>query len=234
MTVDTRTLPFSIENAFTDQLGGGNPAAIVHLPSLTSLPNTTLQTIAANFNLSITAFVAPLTHGEDNVDPSSWAVTTTTTFGIRWFTPKVEAPICGHGTITAAAAIFRDVGRGAEDATAIRFQATSGKFLIVRKVEEDRIEIDLDSEKSVQLSMEEDIRLQGVLIKALGKNVPVRYMGRGAGHMSHYALVEVDTLDLKNLRVNTDAFVSIHLAMNMSKVVDECRTWMVSLRALSK
>ncbi|KAH9975218.1 Diaminopimelate epimerase-like protein [Russula compacta] len=207
MTIDTRlqTLPFSIENAFTDQLGGGNPAAIVHLPSLTSLPDTTLQTMAANFNQPMTVFIAPLAPGEHNVDPSSWA--TTTTFGIRWFTPKIEVPLCGHATLAAAAAIFRDVGRGAEDPTAIRFQATSGKFLIARKVEEDRIEIDLDSEKSVALSMEEDIKVRGVLTKALGKDVPVRYTGRGAGHLNYYALVEVDTLDLKNLRVNTDAFL---------------------------
>ena len=214
MTINTRlqTLPFSIENAFTDQLGGGNPAAIVHLPSLMALPNTTLQTIATNFNQPITVFVAPLAPGEDNVDPSSWA--TTTTFGIRWFTPEIEVPLCGHGTLAAAAAVFRDVGRGAEDATAIRFQATSGKFLIAHKVEEDRIEIDLDSEMSVALSMEEDIKVRGVLTKALGKDVPVRYTGRGAEHLNYYALVEVDTLDLKNLRVNTDAFVSIHRAMN--------------------
>ncbi|KAH9986106.1 hypothetical protein BJV74DRAFT_979496 [Russula compacta] len=214
MTADTRTLPFSIENAFTDQLGGGGPAAIVHLPSLTSLPDTTLQTIAANFNLSVTAFVALLAPGEANVDSSSWAATTTT-FGIRWFTPKIEAPICGHGTLAAAAAIFHDIGRGPEDSTAIRFQAPSGRFLIARKVEEGRIELDLDSEQLVALSMEEDIKVRGVLTKALGKNVPVRYRGRGAGHMSHYALVEVDTLDLKNLRVNTDAFLESPFKVNV-------------------
>jgi hypothetical protein len=49
-----------------------------------------------------------------------------------------------------------------------------------------------------------------VLAKALGKNVPVKYTGRGAGHLKQYMLIEVDTLELKNIKVNTDAFVGIH------------------------
>ncbi len=82
---------------------------------------------------------------------------------------------------------------------------------VARKVEEDHIEIDLDSETAEGLSAEEDAKLRGVLAKALGKDVPVKYTGRGAGHLNMYSLVEVDTLDLKHLKVNTDAFVSVHL-----------------------
>jgi predicted PhzF superfamily epimerase YddE/YHI9 len=90
---------------------------------------------------------------------------------------KLEVPLCGHGTLAAAAAVFRDTYEGAEGPTAIRFEATSGKFLIARKVEEDHVEIDLDSETSEALSVEEDVKLQAVLAKALGENVPVRYTG---------------------------------------------------------
>ena len=214
-TIDTRPpqrFPFSINNAFTDRLEGGNPAAIVHLPSLTALPDATLQTIAANFNQPMTVFIAPLAHRDSAVDQSTSPGTMTEMagFGIRWFTPKLEVPFCGHGTIAAAAAVFRDVGgAGAEDLTEIRFEATSGKFLVARKVEEGRIEIDLDSETSEELSIEEDLKIRGVLAKALGKNVRVKYTGRGAGHLQQYALIEVDTLELKNVKVNTDAIVSI-------------------------
>jgi PhzF family phenazine biosynthesis protein len=211
MILDTRPpqkFSFSIGNAFTDRLEGGNPAVIVHLPSLTALPDATLQTIAVNFNQPMTAFIAPLAHCESTVGLS--ASGTMARFGIRWFTPELEVPLCGHGTLAAAAAVFRNAeGAGAEDLTEIRFEATSGKFLIARKVEEDHVEIELDSETSEELSVEEDIELRGVLAKALGKNVPVRYTGRGAGHLKQYALVEVDTLELKNIKVNTDAFVSI-------------------------
>ena len=210
MTINARsqTLPFSIENAFTDRLGGGNPAAIVHLPSLTALPDETLQTIAATFNQPITVFITPLASDENTVDLSGSCATKTSKFGIRWFTTELEAPLCGHGTLAAAATIFRDWHGGADSLSTLRFEATSGRFLIARKVEEDRIEIDLDSETSEALPMEEDIKLRGVLTKALGKNVPVKYTGRGAGHLNMYGLVELDTLDLKNLKVNTDALVS--------------------------
>ena len=222
MTIDTcsQTLPFSIENAFTDRLEGGNPAAVVHLPSLNALPDETLQTIAANFNQPMTVFIAPLApHDENTIDPSSTGGTddtdrtgTTLRLGIRWFTTKLEVALCGHATLAAAASIFRGARGGAEaDAkgpVAIRFEATSGKFLVARKVEEDRVEIDLDSETAEALPAEEDAKLRGVLAKALGKDVPLKYVGRGAGHLSMYALIEADTLDLKHLNVNTDAFVS--------------------------
>ena len=227
MTISTRsqTLRFSIENAFTDRLGGGNPATIVHLPSLTALPDETLQTIAANFNQPITVFITRLASDENTVDPSESYTTTTSRFGIRWFTTELEVPLCGHGTLAAAATVFRGAYGGTEGLSAIRFEATSGRFLIARKVEEDRIEIDLDSETSEALSTEEDVKLRGILTKALGKNVPVKYTGRGAGHLDMYALVEVDTLDLKNLKVNTDALVSVYSTMSTSDYIDERRAW---------
>ena len=153
-------------------------------------------------------FITPLASDENTADLSGSCATKTSKFGIRWFTTELEAPLCGHGTLAAAATIFRDWHGGADGLSTLRFEATSGRFLIARKVEEDRIEIDLDSETSEALPMEEDIKLRGVLTKALGKNVPVKYTGRGAGHLNMYGLVELDTLDLKNLKVNTDALVS--------------------------
>lgn len=227
MSTDTRppqTFSFGISNAFTDRLEGGNPAAIVHLPSLMALPDATLQTIAVNFNQPMTVFISPLVQHDSTADQftSPGTMTKMARFGIRWFTPEIEVPLCGHGTIAAAASVFRSAdGAGAEDVTEIRFEATSGKFLVARKVEEDSIEIDLDSETSEELSVEEDIKIRGVLAKALGKNVPVKYTGHGAGHLKQYALIEVDTLELKNVKVNTDAFVSIRAMLyDQSEVMD--------------
>ncbi|KAI9453694.1 Diaminopimelate epimerase-like protein [Lactarius psammicola] len=199
MTVDTRpqTLPFSIENAFTDRLEGGNPAAIVRVPSLTALPDATLQLIARNFNQPMTVFIAPR---ETNAsDPSG-----TATFGIRWFTPEIEAPLCGHGTLVAAAGVFHSA-EGARGPTTIRFEAPTGKFLIARRVEGGRVEIDLDAGRSEALVGAEDAQLREVLARALGKHVRVKYTGRGMAHLDKYALIEVDTHDLKGLKVDTDA-----------------------------
>jgi PhzF family phenazine biosynthesis protein len=203
MSVDPnpQTLPFSIENAFTDRIEGGNPAVVVRVPSLTALPDTTLQTIATNFNQPITVFIAPR---ETNAsDPSG-----TATFGIRWFGPLREARLCGHGTLAAAAAVFRSA-KSAQDPTAIRFEARTGKHLVARQVEDGCVEIDLDAGRAEALVGAEDAQLREVLVRALGKDVRVTYTGRGMGHLDPYALIEVDTHDLKGIKVDTEALVSL-------------------------
>ena len=75
-------------DAFTDKLFSGNPAAVVILESL--LPDDVMQSIAAENNLSETAFVSI------NESPIS----------IRWFTPSVEMDLCGHATLASARILF--------------------------------------------------------------------------------------------------------------------------------
>jgi hypothetical protein len=180
----------------------------VHLPSLTVPADETLQTIAAKstFDFSETS--------------------TMLRCGIRWFAPKLEQPPCVY-------AVFRSARGGTGGPTAVRFEATSHKFLVERKVEEDRIEIEIDSETLEALSTEEDVKLRAVLAKALGVYVPVRHTGRQAVHLvSMGALIEVDTLDLKTLKVNTDWLVSVHPAMSTSRLIVELNA--VLWRALSR
>ena len=207
MTVDARpqTLPFSIENAFTDRIEGGNPAAIVRIPSLTALPDPTLQSIAANFNQPVTVFVAPRAETPNDSDPPA-GTGTAATFGIRWFTPELELQLCGHGTLAAAGALFRSTNL--KGVSAIRFVAHSGKVLVARQVEDARVEIELDAERAEPLGGAEDTQMRGVLARALGKDVCVKYVGRGMTHLDTYALIEVDTRDLKGIKVDTEALVS--------------------------
>jgi len=195
MTIDAvpPTLPFSVINTFTDRIEGGNPAAIVRVPSLTALPDATLQSIAANFNQPITVFIAPR-----ETDLSG-----TATFGIRWFGPAQEVRLCGHGTLAAAAAAaFHSSSNGV---TTIRFEARTGQILVARQVEDGRVEIDLDAERAEELVGTEDELVRDVLARALGKDVRVKYAGRGATHLHIYSLIEVDTHDLKGLKVDTEA-----------------------------
>jgi predicted PhzF superfamily epimerase YddE/YHI9 len=203
MTVDARpqTLPFSIENAFTDRIEGGNPAAIVRVPTLTALPDPTLQSIAANFNQPITVFVAPR-ETNNATDPPG-----TATFGIRWFTPEIESPLCGHGALAAAGALFR--GTNLKGVSTIRFEARTGKLVVARQVEDARVEIDLDVGRAEPLVGAEDAELREVLVRALGKDVCVKYAGRGLAHLDKYTLIEVDTHDLGGLKVDTEALVSL-------------------------
>ena len=79
-------------DAFTDQLFGGNPAAVVPLTEW--LPAPLMQKIAIENNLAETAFFIP--QGED--------------FELRWFTPELEIDLCGHATLATAHILFTSLG----------------------------------------------------------------------------------------------------------------------------
>lgn len=74
-----------VVDAFTEQPFSGNPAAVAIVESFP--PELLMQEIAAEMNLSETAFVAPRPEGD---------------FDLRWFTPRVEVSLCGHATLAAA------------------------------------------------------------------------------------------------------------------------------------
>lgn len=78
-------------DAFASQAFTGNPAAVCPLD--TWLPDTVMQSIAAENNLSETAFFVPSKAG----------------FHIRWFTPTAEVNLCGHATLAAAHVIFEEL-----------------------------------------------------------------------------------------------------------------------------
>jgi PhzF family phenazine biosynthesis protein len=78
-------------DAFTATCFGGNPAAVCLLDtdaqSAVAWPDEAwMQGLAAEMNLSETAFVAPLDDA----------------FGLRWFTPTSEVQLCGHATLASA------------------------------------------------------------------------------------------------------------------------------------
>jgi PhzF family phenazine biosynthesis protein len=82
-------LPIYQVDAFTDSLFGGNPAAVCPLEAW--LPDATMQAIAAENNLSETAFLV-----RDRGD-----------YALRWFTPTVEVDLCGHATLASGHVVFR-------------------------------------------------------------------------------------------------------------------------------
>jgi len=92
-------LPIYQVDAFADALFGGNPAAVVPLRDW--LPDRVLQQIAAENNLAETAFFVP--DGD--------------TFALRWFTPTVEVPLCGHATLASAYVIFEFLQPGRRQVT---------------------------------------------------------------------------------------------------------------------
>jgi predicted PhzF superfamily epimerase YddE/YHI9 len=85
-------VPYYQVDAFTDRAFGGNPAGVVMLESW--LPDDVLQLVAAENNLSETAFLVRSGGG----------------FELRWFTPAVEVDLCGHATLAPAFVLFTELG----------------------------------------------------------------------------------------------------------------------------
>ncbi|MFI1825435.1 PhzF family phenazine biosynthesis protein [Streptomyces sp. NPDC020412] len=81
-----------IVDAFASRPFSGNPAGVVLLPGADRFPDDDwLQQVAAEVNLSETAYAHPLT---DAPDSPTWA--------LRWFTPTTEVDMCGHATLATA------------------------------------------------------------------------------------------------------------------------------------
>lgn len=76
-------------DSFTNQKFKGNPAAVCITES--DLDNTTMQSIATEIGFSETAFIKKIS---DN------------TYTIRFYTPKMEIPLCGHATLASSKIIF--------------------------------------------------------------------------------------------------------------------------------
>ncbi len=113
-------LPLYQVDAFAERAFAGNPAAVCPLDAW--LPDATMQAIAAENNLSETAFFVANGEGYD----------------LRWFTPAAEIDLCGHATLASAFVIehFLSPGR-----TRLRFATKSGVLEVTRDGE--RFALDL-------------------------------------------------------------------------------------------
>jgi len=109
-------------DAFASRAFAGNPAAVVPLESW--LEDATLQAIAAENNLSETAFFVPEGDG----------------FEIRWMTPSDEVDLCGHATLASAWVLFNvlEPSRGA-----VSFRSKSGPLGVT--ADGDKLALDFPS-----------------------------------------------------------------------------------------
>jgi PhzF family phenazine biosynthesis protein len=99
-------------DAFTGTLFRGNPAAVCPLD--TWLDDSLLQSIAAENNLSETAFLARRQGG----------------FDIRWFTPADEVDLCGHATLASAYVLFHFLEPSLRS---VEFGSRSGRLRAARR-----------------------------------------------------------------------------------------------------
>jgi PhzF family phenazine biosynthesis protein len=108
-------------DAFTDRAFSGNQAAVCFFKTRGKFTVEQMQLIAAELNLSETCFVFPV---EENL------------FSLRWFTPTVEVPLCGHATLAAAHVIFekqKTAPKSQVKHKVVRFQTQTKGELVVRK-----------------------------------------------------------------------------------------------------
>ncbi|GAA0974203.1 PhzF family phenazine biosynthesis protein [Nocardiopsis tropica] len=104
---------YRVVDAFTDRPLAGNPAAVLVLDD--AYPDAWAQGVAAEFNLSETAFARPVD------DPGA-------DYELRWFTPTVEVDLCGHATLATAHALTE---RG--EPGPFRFTTRSGVLTVTRE-----------------------------------------------------------------------------------------------------
>ena len=129
------TIPYFHVDAFTGEGLLGNPAAVCPLAAW--LPDAELQRMAAEHNLSETAYFVPEGDG----------------YRLRWFTPAVEVDLCGHATVATAHVLFNHLGHAGEK---IEFISKSGPLWVNRR--DDLIVLDFPSRPPVQCELPVELK----------------------------------------------------------------------------
>lgn len=101
-------------DAFAARPFRGNPACVVE--PMDAWPDARwMQALAAENNQAETAFLLKTD------DPAR--------FGLRWFTPLLEVPLCGHATLASGHVLLRELG---VDAGKVTFDTQSGPLTVAR------------------------------------------------------------------------------------------------------
>jgi predicted PhzF superfamily epimerase YddE/YHI9 len=143
------TLSLYQVDAFARRPFEGNPAAVCLLER--EADAAWMQAVAAEMNLSETAFVVPREGA----------------FGLRWFTPTVEVDLCGHATLASAHVLWSSERLSSGEPA--RFETLSGP-LVCRRLGDGRVEMDFPAEPPS--ACEEPAGLAATL------GAPARWFGR--------------------------------------------------------
>ena len=170
-------------DSFTREKFKGNPAAVC-LPD-TALEVDTMQKIATEIGFSETAFIKQIS---DN------------TYSIRFFTPKIEIPLCGHATLASSKIIF--------DTTSvenIKFINCNNVELFIEKVE-NKIKMQFPIYET------EEIEVPQLMLAALGISeiVNKRYSPK-----NKIILIEIESaIELANLKPDFAALINSYTGIN--------------------
>lgn len=148
------SLPYQVVDAFTKSPFSGNQAAVVLFAAADARSTSAAYqlSLAREFNFSETAFLTPL--------PTSTPAAPH--YGLRWWTPVAEFPLCGHATLASAHVLF---GTRHGDAELLRFETMSGT-LTARKRNDGGLELDFPADPTVLESKLEGAEAR--LMRAIG------------------------------------------------------------------
>ena len=127
-------IPIYQVDAFSNNLFGGNPAAICPMDEWPS--DETLLNIAKENNLAETAYFIE----KDG------------RYHLRWFTPEIEMDLCGHATLASSHVIFEHLGYAKDE---LYFDTLSGE-LIIKQVD-GKLQMDLPSRYPEPSDIPQDI-----------------------------------------------------------------------------
>ena len=150
-----KTIKFYQVDTFTNELFKGNPAGVCLLGE--EISDSLMQKIAFEMNLSETAFLIPVVNEENR-------------FSLRWFTPEVEVPLCGHATLASSAVLFEKFKISSNE---LQFETKSG--ILISKLENSEILLDFPMDEAVF----DGFQINHQLLDALGiKNYENVFLGK--------------------------------------------------------
>jgi PhzF family phenazine biosynthesis protein len=158
-------------DAFASQPFKGNPAAVVPLDAW--LPDETLQAIAEENNLAETAYFV---RKDDDQ------------FHLRWFTPTMEVPLCGHATLASAWVAFNELSY---EGDTICFETMSGVLEIAK--DEGRLAMSLPAWQTESFDAPAELAAQ--IGAALGTEAPLELVNAPRGAAGTPGLIAVFSED---------------------------------------
>lgn len=200
-------------DAFTDRAFAGNPAAVCFLDK--PRPDAWMQALAAEMNLSETAFLLPgfskgysqainihtgtskpVSSTLDAISNASATSSPPSEWRLRWFTPQTEVKLCGHATLAAAHALLE--GDLIEASQSIVFETLSGTLQAQRSGK--WIDLNFPTDVPQALAGPQSIESIQLLAEALGEQP--RSVTRG----QLYFLVELaDAEAIRSLQPDMEA-----------------------------
>ncbi|WP_020526700.1 PhzF family phenazine biosynthesis protein [Flexithrix dorotheae] len=182
-------------DAFTNQPFKGNPAGVCVLEE--PLEESLMQSIAAEMNLSETAFFYPILNDPDY--PEDF-------YNLRFFTPTVEIPLCGHATLATSKLLFhlKKVTSGE-----IRFKTQRGILTIAEQ--EGKIEMDFPLDELVDCTPSEE------LLKVLGLK---KVVDSKFGVNTNFLLLRVEDVEtVKQIQPDYGQLLNISAGIDLEAVI---------------